>query len=330
MTTKFFAAAPNSVPKATLSCCLLGMLAMFANAAWPAAGYVHAVSGDVAIEARAGPAQAIKMGDVFDPGATLRTAANGNVVIKFADGQIVLLRPNTTFRIDQYRYDARYPRAGESAVTLTQGAARFVVGVIGSTNQANLRFAAGAASIEISEADATVVVDPLTRAVHAVVAARALALRTPFGTRTVGAGQFSSFVPDRPPTPALPIAAAPAALQAIVTALRAAEIPANAPVVVASAAAATVAVAAAQRAQAAAAAKPGDARLKAAAEVASRSMQAAIQVADTEARSALQTALLSGALAPSPPARMLSAETPPPTPPLTITPPPAGCTGSRC
>jgi hypothetical protein len=327
----FFAAAPNSMPRAALTCCLLSMLALFANTAWSAVGYVHEVSGEVAIRASAGPAKAIKAGDMFDPGATFRTAAIGNVLIKFEDGQLVLLRPNTTFRIDQYRYTARNPRAAESAMTLTEGAARFVVGVIGSTNHNNWRFAAGAASIEIWDADATVVVDPLTQAVHAVVAAGVVALQTQFGTRTVGAGQFSSFAPGRPPTPPLPIAAAPAALQAVVTALRAAEIPTNMPVVLASAARATAAVRAAQQAQAAAATKPGDAQLKAAAEDASRLAQAAIQLATAEAQSALQAALLSGALAPSPPSRRLSPDTPPPpTPPMAITPPPTGCTGSRC
>ena len=171
------------------------ILAVFANAVWGAVGYVHEVSGDVRVQRGAAAAQPVKIGDTFDPGVTFRTATNGNVVIKFEDGQIASLRPNTAFRVDQYSYNARTPAAGNSAVSLLQGAARFVTGIIGATSRNNLRFAAGTATIGIRGTDMTVLVDATTQAVQAAIAAGAAVLQAPTGVSNIGVGQFASFTP---------------------------------------------------------------------------------------------------------------------------------------
>ncbi len=164
--------------------------------------------------------------------------------------------------------------------------------------------------------------------------AGAAVLETSLGASNVGVGQFSSFVPGKAPTRGAPTGTASAVTQAIVTALQAAPLPLNTPVVVASAAAAAVAVVRARAAQAAAAANPGNAELQAAAEAAARRAETAIQSAVAEAQAVLQTAIQNGAIVPTPPA-------PPPAPgtssllqrvedAMRSTPPPLTCTGSPC
>jgi hypothetical protein len=320
---------------------LFAILVAMSNAAWGAVGYVHEATGDVRMQYGTATPKTVKAGDTFDAGVTFRTAADGNAIIKFEDGQIVALQPNTAFRVDGYRFNVNDPKAGNSAMSLLQGAMRYVTGVIGSTNHDNVRIAAGTATIGIRGTDITVLVDATTQVVEAAIAAGAVALQTPQGSINIGVGQFSSFSPGRPPSSPGPISAGRAALQAIVTALRAAPIPINTPVVVASAARAAAAVAVAQSAQAAAAANPGDAQLQAAAQQAAQQATAATQVAVTQAVAALQTAIQNGATAPAPPANPVISPTQTPSSPAvtpavtpaitpTVTPPPVLCGGSPC
>ena len=320
---------------------LFAILAALSNMAWAAAGYVHQVSGAVRMENGSATTDKVKAGDMFDSGATFRTAADGKVVIKFEDGQIVSLQPNTAFRVEGYSFNANNPKAGTSALKLFQGAMRFVTGLIGSTNRNNVSLAAGTATIGIRGTDITVLVDATTQAVEAAIAAGAAVLQTPQGVSNIAVGQFVSHRPDSPPTSAAPVAAGRAALQAVVTALQAAPIPVNTPVVVASAARAAAAVAQARAAQAAAAADPGNAQLQAQAERAEQQAEAATQTAVAEAQAALQTAIQNGAVPPAPPATLTTTDatspaapqpasalptyTPPP-----VTPPPVTCGGSPC
>ena len=321
---------------------LFAILTALSNFAWGAVGYVHEASGDVRVQDGSAATRAVKPGDTFDSGATFQTAGNSKAVIKFEDGQLVSMQSNTVFRVDQYSFNVNNPKTGNSALSLLRGAARFVTGLIGWTNRNNVRLAAGTATIGIRGTDVTVIVNPVTQAVQAAINAGAIALQTPLGVSTIGVGQYSSFVPGQPPSPPIPIAAAPAVVQAVVTALRAAPIPINTPVVVASAARAAVAVAAARQAAAAAAANPGNAQLQAAAQESAQQAQTATQTAITEAQTALQTAIQSGATPSAPPAPT-PAPTPVPAAPApvlaptvtptitpTVTPPPILCGGSPC
>lgn len=317
---------------------LFAILAAVSNFAWAAAGYVHQVSGRVSMQNGSSAARTVKAGDTVDPGATFRTATDGRAVLKFADGQIVSLQPNTAFRVDGYNFNANNPKAGSSALRLLQGAMRYVTGLIGSSNRDHVRLAAGTATIGIRGTDITVLVDATTQAVEAAIAAGAAVLQTPQGVSNIGIGQFAAFTPGRPPTPPAPIAAGRAALQAVVNALRAAPIPVNTPVVVASAALAAAKVAQAEEAQAAAAADPDNAQLQAEAEAAAQEAEAATQTAVAEAVAVLQTAIQSGATEPAtpappveaPPADAPPAAVPPTVTPPPVTPPPVLCGGSPC
>ena len=292
-----FSRSTGSVRQSTLWW-LFAILVTLSNLAWSAAGYVHELSGDVRVQNGAGAERPAKMGDIFEPGATFRTGANGNVVIKFEDGQIVTLQQNTAFRVEGYSFNVNNPKAGNSAVRLLQGAMRFVTGIIGSTNHNNVKLAAGTATIGIRGTDVSVLVDQTTQAVLAMIAAGAATMDTAQGSVALNVGQYASYTAGQTPTAALPIAAAPAAARAAVAALQAAPIPLNTPVVVQSAAAAAQAVATARALQAAVAtASPANAAAaQAAADAAVAAANTAIQAAVAQAQSALQAAISNGAV----------------------------------
>lgn len=291
-----FSGTASTVQRSTLWW-LFAILMTLSNVAWSAAGYVHEMSGDMRIDYGAA-ARAVTMGDTFEPGATFRTGANGKAVLKFEDGQIVTLNPDSAFRVERYSFNVNNPKAGNSALRLLRGALRFVTGIIGSTNHNNIRLAAGTATIGVRGTDVNVLIDQTTQAVLAMIAAGTVVLETPGGTTAIGVGQFASYVQGTVPT-AAPVANAPASAQAIHTALLSTPIPVNTPVIVQAAAAAAKAVADARQAQEAAKANPALAEAAKAAEAeANRLIQAAV----AQAQQALQTAIRSGAVEVTPPA----------------------------
>jgi hypothetical protein len=311
---------------------LLAALALIPGAVRGQAGYVHEITGNVRIQNGSGAAVAAKAGDTFVQGTTFETSANGRVVIKFEDGQLAALQPNTTVRINRYTYDPRNVRSSYSAVSLVKGASRLVTGVIGSTNREALHLAAGTFTIHVRGTDVTLLAGPTaeTRTQTLAVNLGSVLLETGRGSVYVGTGQFVTMPTGEMPTPAGPVTIAPAAVQAAVNSLSATSLPINTPVVVASAARAAAADVQARVAIAAAEADPTNAQLRTAAQAAQSAAAAATRTATNQAAAAYKVAILAGYLPPTPPAfssptqQASAAALPEPTLPD------LGCTGSPC
>jgi len=309
----------------------LAALALIPGAVLGQAGYVHEVSGNVSMQNGSGAGIAAKAGDTFVQDTSFATSANSRMVIKFEDGQVAALLPNTLLRIDRYTYDPRNPRASSSNVSLERGALRFVTGVIGSTNREALRLAVGDFTVYLRGTDVTLLTDPAGKTtLTAAVNLGGVFLATGAGSIYVNTGQFTTMATGRLPSPAGPITIAPAAVQAAVNSLAATSLPINTPVVVATSARAAAAEAQARLATAAAEAAPTDAELRAAAEAAQSAAAEATRSATRQAAAAYQTALLAGYFAPAPPAfssptqQASAAALPEPRVPY------LGCTGSPC
>lgn len=309
----------------------LAALALIPGTALGQAGYVHEITGDVRMQNGRGAAVAAKAGDTFVQGTSFETSGNGRVVIKFEDGQLAALLPNTTVRIDRYTYDPRNARGSSSGVSLIRGASRFVTGLIGSTNREALRLAAGSFNVYLRGTDVTMLADPAGKPSQTIaVNLGAVLLETGVGSIHVVTGQFTSMVSGQLPNSAGPVTVAPAAVQAAVNSLAATSLPGNLPVVVASAARAAAAEAQARLASAAAASAPNNPQLRAAAQAARSAAAEATRTAANQAAAAYQAAILAGYLPPAPPAfssptqQASAAALPEPTVPQ------LGCTGSPC
>ena len=244
---------------AASACCVL--LSAFSSSAWAQAGYVHEVSGLVSIKNAAGKAVAAKPGDQFDANTVCNTGADGKVMLKFADGQVVALGANSGLRIGQYHYDPASRAQNSSTVELMKGEMRFVAGLIGASNREGVRVIAGESMIGIQSpggADFTVAVRPGAQEAGYVAVARGeISARTPSGEiARIATSQYAPWRPGRTSPLPLPLAAAPATVQASVAALWAAVLPASAPVEIASAARTAAATAALGPAMAAVGAAP--------------------------------------------------------------------------
>ena len=241
--------------------CMLLALAAFSSAAWAQAGYVHEISGTVSINRVSAKAAPAKVGDTFESDTVFRTGADGRVILKFADGQVVALGGASALRVGEYRYVARDLRQSTTALELMRGELRFVAGLIGAANREGVRITAGNSMVRIQSpggADFTVLVNPDPEEVGAaVVALGEISVRTPYGPiYKIAASQYVPWQPRRTPPPPMPIAAAPAVIQAAVAGLWTTVVPVNTPVAVASVARMAAVVAAASQAKAAASADP--------------------------------------------------------------------------
>jgi hypothetical protein len=308
----------------------LAALVLVPGAVLGQAGYVHEVSGTVRMQNGGGEAIA-KTGDTFVQGTYFQTSGNGRAVIKFEDGQLAALLPNTVLRIAHYTYDPRNPRVSGSNVSLEKGALRFITGMIGATNVDALRVAAGVFTVHMRGTDVTLLANPADKGTQtAAVNLGGVLLQTGAGSIRVGDGQFASMITGQLPDQPGPIGMAPASVQAAVNALAAISLPSNRPVVVASAARAAAAEAQAKLALDAAAASPDDEELRKAAQAAQSEADAANRAATRQAAAAYQVAILAGYFAPaspafSPPTQQAAAlALPEPTVPR------LGCTGSPC
>ena len=89
-----------------------------------AAANVQSVRGDV----RAGPAQ-LAVKDRVTSGATITTGAGAQVVLRFDDGQQVVLNENTVFKITEFRYREAEPGGDKATFDLLRGALRMITGL---------------------------------------------------------------------------------------------------------------------------------------------------------------------------------------------------------
>lgn len=161
---------------------LAGLL--FPALAW-AAAMVQSVSGDAHVES-AGRQMALTVNQRVDSGATLHTGANGRVMLRFDDGQMTALSPDTDFRIDDYRFDAAKPETGNVAVSLLKGALRMVTGLIGARNPSRFTMKTPTATIGIRGTDFMAA----TGSLYLSVGQGLVSASTSAGTASFAAGQF--------------------------------------------------------------------------------------------------------------------------------------------
>lgn len=253
--------------------CVLLALAVFSSAAWTQArtdapessatgtggqgGYVHAVSGLVSMQRGAAKAAAARTGDQFEGDTVFRTGPAEKIILKFADGQVIALGPESDLRIGRYHYVANNLAQSSSRLELMRGEMRVVTGLIGAANRDAMHIMAGDSLVRIQKsggADFTVAVNPDPKEVgHTAVVLGEISVRTPYGPiYKVEAGQYAPWQPGRSPQVPIPLAAAPAVAQASVAGLLTTLLPGNTPVPVEAAAHSASLVAGATGAQTAA------------------------------------------------------------------------------
>lgn len=119
-------------------------------------GTVDALSGSASVTGQDGQSAALAVGMRVYEGDTLTSARDGEVHIVTEDGGFVALRPDTVFRIDQYK--AEGGDDDKTFMSLLKGAMRSITGWIGKHDNAAYRLTTPTATVGIRGTDHEVVV----------------------------------------------------------------------------------------------------------------------------------------------------------------------------
>ena len=113
------------------------MLAGTWAAAQTVVGRILVASGDVQLQ-RAGRTEKALTGAALQPGDRVRTGANANAQLLFADQSIVALRHGSEFAIDAFRFQNK-DDTDELIFRLTKGGLRTLTGLLGATRPSGYR-----------------------------------------------------------------------------------------------------------------------------------------------------------------------------------------------
>jgi hypothetical protein len=188
----------------------------FVALATPLAVYANAVlqtmSGDVKVGTSLQTLVPARENQRLASGTTVTTGPNSQVLMRFDDGQSVLLNQNTEFRIVDFRYTEATAEQGRSIFDILKGAARFVSGVIARRNPTSWQLRAPQATIGIRGTDFMVaIVNPLyLNVLQGTIAVSNSAATVPFAAGAIGQVTSATALATAIPVSALPAAASSA------------------------------------------------------------------------------------------------------------------------
>lgn len=180
----------------------LSFLSVLAGAVCAAdSGSIDQISGDVTVTSpdrpsrKAGPKERIQSGDL------ITTQAKSEVVIKLADESVIALRPNTQFKVAEFKYEKLATDTAQ--FSLFKGVARLLTGLVGSTRPDRVRVTAATATVGIRGTDFEVAVvpedTPDTRAgVYDYVHDGATNIQLASGPKLDVKKEQTAFAPDKP------------------------------------------------------------------------------------------------------------------------------------
>jgi hypothetical protein len=155
----------------------LMLLALFwmAGVSWAAqvAGTVVQLSGPLLAKKADGAVRILSMKSEIESGDTLVTEKNTYAMVKFIDNSEITLKPSTTFKVENFSFDAGKPDGDNASFNLVKGGLRSVTGLLGKRNKE--KFAMKTPSATIGIRGTTFIVDwiePSEQAVAVAAAAR--------------------------------------------------------------------------------------------------------------------------------------------------------------
>lgn len=138
----------RNLKNANLLCLIL---LLFPTASWAGeiAGSITHLSGVLFATHADGTKKMLSVKSEVLEGDTLKTETNTYARIKFSDGGEVVLRPETAFKIESYRFDMSQKQQGNFLVSLLKGGLRSVTGIIGKHNPENFKMKTETATVGI-------------------------------------------------------------------------------------------------------------------------------------------------------------------------------------
>jgi hypothetical protein len=131
---------------------LLGAVLLLAGgAAWAGqvVGVVEHLSGPLMDRKADGAVKVLASKSEVESGDTLVTERNTYAQIRFIDHGEITLRPGTTFKIDNFAYEADKPEGDSAAFSLIKGGLRSITGLLGKRNKEKFSLKTPTATIGI-------------------------------------------------------------------------------------------------------------------------------------------------------------------------------------
>jgi hypothetical protein len=158
-----------------------------ATSASTGGGHVYVVNGDVFVAQGNNPAHRVEGNEALVSNTLVTTVANSSALLKFDDGQVVTMQPDSSFQVREYRYDANKIENSNIVFSMFKGGMRFVTGLIGKARKQAFRLAAPNATIGIRGTDFMVAMSD--KAMYSQVLAGKITMTNAAGMKVVGAGQ---------------------------------------------------------------------------------------------------------------------------------------------
>jgi len=190
------------------SLCAIALVAYSGQAAGDA-GSIEQLSGTLSVKDADGKIRILSRKSVIRPGDTINTERDSYAQIKFADGGRVTLKPNTTVRLEQFKFTQEKPREDSFVYSLLRGGLRAVTGLLGQRSKDAYELKTATATVGIrgttfSADDCTSdrtseACSRLQAAVYVGVTDGEIVVRNGQGELGVAAGQFGLIERDKRP-----------------------------------------------------------------------------------------------------------------------------------
>lgn len=129
---------------------LLALSLLSGAAAASGAGTVTHLSGTLSVQRADGSVRILAQKSEVNPGDTLTTQRDSYAQINFTDGSSMTMRPNTTVKLEDYKFDKGKPAEDGFFTRLLKGGLRTITGLIGKRgNQEAYRIGTQTATIGI-------------------------------------------------------------------------------------------------------------------------------------------------------------------------------------
>ncbi|MBL8415462.1 MAG: FecR domain-containing protein [Propionivibrio sp.] len=130
-------------------------LLMALAAAFPVISYaagaanVDFAAGSVMAVNAVGVQRPLSKGAEIGNGDTIRTGDGGRAQVRFSDGALVSLQPQTEFRIDNYQFSGKADESDKGFFSLLKGGLRTITGLVGRSSRDNYKVTTSVATIGI-------------------------------------------------------------------------------------------------------------------------------------------------------------------------------------
>lgn len=146
-----------------------------------------------------GQARPLTKGSEIAPGETIDTGA-GRAQLRFTDGGMVSLAPQTQFRLETYGYDKDDPKKNSIVMNMLKGGLRTITGLIGKTNREGYKLQTATATVGIRGTEFSITGFP-DGSILFHVSDGAIDVTNQSGSSTINGGQ-SAIVNTQTSTPA--------------------------------------------------------------------------------------------------------------------------------